>query len=75
MIEVDILDRLALEFNHSAVALIPYKYLSLINTETNHLRVGIILRSCCILYIYQAYVIVCFSQTKATLFCYDYYFK
>ena len=44
MIEVDILDRLALEFNHSAVALIPYKYLSLINTETNHLRVGIILR-------------------------------
>ena len=41
MIEVDILDRLALKFNHSALALIPYKYLALINTETNHLRVGI----------------------------------
>ena len=56
MIEVDLLDRMALEFNHSAVALIPYKFLGLINTETNHLRVGIILRSCCTLYIYQTCV-------------------
>ena len=62
MIEVDILDRMALEFNHSAVALIPYKYLAVINTETNHLRVGIILRNCCTLCIGQTYVVICFSQ-------------
>ena len=43
MVEVDHLDAITKKFNRSAVALIPYKYLALINTETNHLRVDI----CC----------------------------
>ncbi len=42
MSQTDILEEMSQTFNRSAVALIPYKYLSLIHTETKHLRVCVV---------------------------------